>query len=35
MAEALKDIKIDKFQNCFEQWGKRLDRCIASNWRVL
>ena len=22
MAEALKDTKIDKFKNCFEQWGK-------------
>ena len=22
MAEALKDIKIVKFKNCFEQWGK-------------
>ena len=29
--EALKDIKIDKFKNSFEQWGKSLDRCIASN----
>ena len=31
MAEALKDIKIDKFKNCFEQWKQCLDRCIASN----
>ena len=30
-AEALKGIKIDKFKNCFEQWNKHLDRCIASN----
>ena len=30
MAEALKDTKIDKFKNCFEQWGKSLNRCIAS-----
>ena len=22
MAEALKDIKIDEFKNCFEQWKK-------------
>ena len=31
MAEALKGIKINKFKNCFEQWKKHLDRCIASN----
>ena len=31
MTEALKGIKIDKFKNCFEQWKKRLNRCIASN----
>ena len=31
MAEALKDMKIDKFKNCFEQWKQCLDRCIASN----
>ena len=24
MAEALKDIKIDEFKNCFEQWKKVL-----------
>ena len=30
-AEALKDIKIDEFKNCFEQWKKCLNRCIASN----
>ena len=30
-AEALKGIKINKFKNCFEQWKKHLDRCIASN----
>ena len=29
--EALKGIKIDEFKNCFEQWKKHLDRCIASN----
>ena len=29
MAEALKDIKIDKFKNCFEQWKKCLGRYIA------
>ena len=29
MAEALKVIKIDEFKNCFEQWEKCLDRCIA------
>ena len=31
MAEAIKGVKTDKFQNCFEQWKKCLDRCIASN----
>ena len=31
MAEALKDIKIDEFKNCFEQWKKCLARGIASN----
>ena len=30
-AEALKGIKIDEFKNCFEQWKKHLNRCIASN----
>ena len=30
-AEALQDIKIDTFKNGFEQWEKRLDRCITSN----
>ena len=30
-AEILKCIKIDKFKNCFEQWKKHLDRCIASD----
>ena len=30
MAEALKGIKINEFKNCFEQWKKYLDRCIAS-----
>ena len=31
MAEALRDIKTDKFKNYFEQWEKSLDRHIASN----
>ena len=31
MAEALKGIKMDEFKNCFRQWNKRLDKCIASN----
>ena len=31
MAEALKGIKINEFKNCFEQWKKHLNRCIASN----
>ena len=30
-AEALKDIKINKFKNCFEQWKNCLNRCITSN----
>ena len=31
MAEAVKDIKINELKNCFEQWKKRLNKCIASN----
>ena len=31
MTEALKSIKINKFKNCFAQWEKSLNRCIASN----
>ena len=31
MAEALKGITIDKLKYCFEQWNKRLYKCIASN----
>ena len=31
LAEALKGIKINEFKNCFEQWKKGLNRCIASN----
>ena len=31
MAKALKGIKIDKSKNCFKQWKKYRDRCIASN----
>ena len=30
-AEAVIGIKMNKFKNCFEQWRKSLDRCIASN----
>ena len=30
-AEALKDIEIDRFKNCCEQWKKCFNRCIASN----
>ena len=30
MADALEGIK-NKFKNCFEQWKKQLDRCIATN----
>ena len=29
MAAALKGIKINQFTNCFKQWKKCLDRCIA------
>jgi hypothetical protein len=28
--EALKAITLQEFQNCFEQWKKRWDKCIAS-----
>ena len=31
LAEALKGINIDKFKNCFEQWKKYLNRCVASD----
>ena len=30
-AVKLKGKKIDEIKHCFEQWKKRLDRCIASN----
>ena len=33
MEEALKDIKIDEFKNCFEEWKKCINRCIK--WRIL
>ena len=29
--EALADIKEDEFKNCFEQWQKRMAKCIAPN----
>ena len=29
--EALANIKEDEFKNCFEQWYKRKDKCIAPN----
>jgi len=29
--EALANIKEDEFKNCFEQWQKRMDKCIAAN----
>jgi hypothetical protein len=29
--EALKGITLKEFQDCFEKWKTRLDRCIASN----
>jgi len=28
--EALKAITLQEFQNCFEQWKKWWDKCIAS-----
>jgi hypothetical protein len=28
--KALKAIALQEFQNCFEQWKKRWDKCIAS-----
>ena len=30
MTEALKAITLQEFQNCFEQWKKRWDKCIDS-----
>jgi hypothetical protein len=30
MTEALKAITLQEFQNCFEQWKKLWDKCIAS-----
>ena len=30
-AGALKGIKMEEFKNCFEQWKKHLDKCIALN----
>ena len=35
MAEALKGIKIGKFQNCFEQWKKMSQQVYCIKWRVL
>jgi hypothetical protein len=29
--EALKGITLQEFQDCFEKWKTRLDRCIVSN----
>ena len=29
--EALKGISSQEFQDCFEQWKRRLNRCITSN----
>ena len=29
--EGLKSINVSEFKNCFEQWQKRLDKCIQSN----
>ena len=31
MAEKLKGIEINEFKNCFKQWEKRFNRCIASD----
>ena len=35
LAESLKGIKINEYKNCFEQWKKCLDKCIASNGEYL
>ena len=35
MAEALKGIKTSEFKNCFEQWKKCLNSCIASNGQYI
>ena len=35
MAETLEGLKIGKFKNCFDQWKKHLDRCIATNGNPL
>ena len=29
--ESLKGITLEEFQDCFEKWKKRLDKCLASN----
>ena len=29
--EALSSIKEDKLKKCFDQWNKRLDKCISIN----
>jgi histone-lysine N-methyltransferase SETMAR len=29
--EALKCINLQEFQDCFDKWKTRLDRCVASN----
>ena len=29
--EGLKDIPLCEFQSCFDQWEKRLDKCILVN----
>jgi len=31
-SEALKAVTLQEFQNCFEQWKKRWDKCIDSQW---
>ena len=35
MSETLKGIEIYEFKNCFEQWEKHLNRCIAKNGEYL
>jgi hypothetical protein len=30
MTEVLKSIALQEFQNCFEQWTKRWDKCTDS-----
>ena len=35
MAEALKDIKIVRFRNSFEQWKRKSQQVYCIKWRVI